>query len=138
MRVRFLRYLLAVGLIAGSLLLLVGCGGGGEQNGQAKGSTAEQTAQKVPSHTFKGTVTGVGPKPHIFTVKRSNGKDKTFKYKPDKVHVKLDGKEAGPDAIEKGKWVKINYLQYPKANIAHSVRISSKKSGASGGKTTGG
>ena len=150
MRIRFLRNLLAVGLIAGSLLLLlVGCGGGGEQNGQSKGSTAEQTTQKTPGkekteqaaaswHTFKGTVTGVLSDKNNFTVKRSNGKDKTFKYKPDKVQVKLDGKEAGPDAIEKGKWVKINYLQYPKANIAHSVRISSKKSGASGGKTTGG
>jgi hypothetical protein len=149
-RVRFLTYLLAVGLIAGSLLLLVGCGGGGEQNGQSKGSTAEQTAQKGPGtektnkqaaaswHEFKGTVTGVLPDKDNLTVKRNNGKAKTFKYNPDKVKVKLDGKDAGPDAIEKGQWVKINYMQYAKGNIAHSVRIRSGKSGASGGETTGG
>ena len=140
MHVRFLRNLLAVGLIAGSLLLLlVGCGGGGEQNGQAKGSTAEQTTtQKAPDkekwHAFKGTVTSVLPDKHNLTVKRNNGKAKTFKYRPDKVNVKLDGKQAGPDAIEKGQHVNIA----AKGNIAHSIRIRSEKSGASGGETTGG
>jgi hypothetical protein len=133
-----LTYLLAVGLIAGSLLLLVGCGGGGEQNGQSKGSTAEQTAQKAASHTFKGTVTGVGPQPHILTVKRNNGKAKIFKYKPVKVHVRLDGKQAGPEAIKKGQYVRVKYVHVAKVNIARSIKLRSEKSGASGGETTGG
>jgi hypothetical protein len=142
-RVRFLTYLLAVTLIAGSLLL-VGCGGEGQQNGQSKGSKGDKTTQKAPGkektnkpHTFKGTVTSVLPDKDNLTVKRKNGEAKTFKYKPDKVKVKLDGKEAGPDAIEKGQYVRLEYLQYPKVNIAHSIKLRSEKSGASGGETTG-
>ena len=143
MRVRFLTYLLAVTLIAGSLLL-VGCGGGEQQNGQSEGSKGDKTTQKASGkektnkpHTFKGTVTSVLPDKDNLTVKRKNGAAKTFKYKPDKDKVKLDGKEAGPDAIEKGQYVRLEYLQYPKVNIAHSIKLRSEKSGASGGETTG-
>jgi hypothetical protein len=146
-RVRLLRYLLAVGLIAGTLLLLVGCGGGGQQNGQSKSSKAEQTTQKASGkektntkqeahkwHAFKGTVTSVLPDKHNLTVKRNNGKAKTFTYEPDKVKVKQNGNKAGPDAIKKGQHVHIA----AQGNIAHSIRIRSEQSGASGGETTGG
>ena len=150
MRVRFLTYLLAVGLIAG-LLLLVGCGGGGQQNDQSKGSQGEQTAQNdqykgeentkqpAPSwYGFKGTVTSILPDKDNLTVKRKNGKAKTFIYKPDKVRVKLGGEKVGPDAIEKGQLVRVNYVgSAKKENIAHSIRIRSKKSGASSGETPG-
>jgi hypothetical protein len=155
-RVRYLRYLLAVGLIAGSLLLLVGCGGGGEQNSQNsqtsetsqyEGSKGEQTAQKQPARsfrTFKGAVTSFLPDKHNLTVKRKNGKAKTFTYKPDKVRIRQDGNKVGPDAIEKGQLVMVNYVRYAKGNnagkgnIAHSIRIRSKKSGTSSGETSGG
>jgi hypothetical protein len=152
-RVRFLTYLLAVCLTAGSLLL-VGCGGEelqGQQNDQSKGSQSEQTAQNAqykgeentkqagPSwYGFKGTVTSILPDKDSLTVKRKNGKSKTFTYKPDKLRVRLGGEKVGPDAIEKGQLVRVNYVgSAKKGNIAHSVRIRSKNSGASSGQTTG-
>ena len=153
MRVRFLTYLLAVGLIAGSLVL-VGCGGEGQQDsqnsqnsqhsqnsqnsqhGQYEGSKGEQKA--APNwKSFKGAVTSVLPDKDNLTVKRKNGTAKTFKYKPDRVRVKQDGKKVGPDAIEKGQLVRINYVQHEHVNVANSMRIRSKKSGASSGETTG-
>jgi len=147
-RVRVLLYLLAAGLLAGSLLL-VGCGTGGQQNGQSKGSKAGHTTQKAtgnektskqgaPSwHTFKGTVASALPDKNNLTVKPKNGEAKTFKYKPDKVEVELDGKKAEPEAINKGQHAKVKYLQYTKVNIAHSLKLHTKKSGNSGGETTG-
>jgi hypothetical protein len=152
-RVRFLTYLLAVGLIAGSLVL-VGCGGEGQQDSQNsqnsqhsqnsensqhsqyEGSKGEQKA--APNwKSFKGSVTSVLPDKDNLTVKRKNGTAKTFKYKPDRVRVKQDGKKVGPDAIEKGQLVRINYVQHEHVNVANSMRIRSKKSGASSGETTG-
>ena len=150
MRVRFLTYLLAVGLIAGSLLL-VGCGGEGQQNDQSEGSQGEQMAQNdqykgeentkqaAPSwYGFKGTVTSILPDKDSLTVKRKNGKAKTFTYKPDKLRVKLGGEKVELDAIEKGQLVTINHVRTAKKeNIAHSIRIRSKKNGASSGQTSG-
>ncbi|HEU4493235.1 MAG TPA: hypothetical protein VFR69_03550, partial [Rubrobacteraceae bacterium] len=147
MRERFSRYLLAVGLVAGSLLL-VGCGGGGEQgqqNDQSEGSQGEQTAQNdqyeeatgkedatqaAPSWgLFKGSVTSILPDRDNLTVKRKNGTAKTFTYKPDRVRVKLGGEKVELDAIEKGQLVTINHVRTAtKENIAHSIRIRSKKS----------
>ena len=103
MRVRFLTYLLAVGLIAGSIVL-VGCGGEGQQisqegqqnsqespqNTQYEGSKAN-TNQAGPNwKSFKGAVTSVLPDKDNLTIKRKNGTAKTFKYKPDRVRVKQD------------------------------------------------
>ena len=117
MRVRFLRYLLAVGLIAGSLVLAA-CEGGDEQNSQNsqtsqtsqyEGSRGEQTTQKQAARSLgslKGAVTSVLPDKGHLTVKRKNGNSKTFTYKPDKVRVKQDGKKVRPEAIEKGQLVR--------------------------------
>jgi hypothetical protein len=158
-RVRFLRYLLAVGLIAGSLVL-VGCGGEGQQNSQnsqdsqnsknSKGSHNSQTSQNsqyegskgeqkaAPNwKSFKGAVTSVLPDEDNFTVKRKNGTSKTFKYKPDRVRVKQDAKKVGPDAIEKGQLIRLNYVQHKNVNVANSIRMRSKTSGASSGEATG-
>lgn len=150
MRVRFfLTLLLAVGLIAGALVL-VGCGGEGQQNSQNsqtnqtsqyEGSTGAQTAQKQAArswYVFKGAVTSILPDKDNLTVKRKNGKSRTFTYKPDKVRVRQGGEKTGPEAIEKGQLVTINYVRYKKENIAHSTRIRSKKSGPPGGETSGG
>ena len=151
MRVRFLAYLLAVGLIAGLLLLLAGCGGGGKHNnGQSKGSKAEQTKQKglgkektnkqaAPKwDTFKGTVASVQPDKDTLVVKRKNGEAITLKYKPDKVQVELDDEEAGPEAIKEGQRVtEVRYLKFAKVNIARSITLHSEKSGKSGSETTG-
>jgi hypothetical protein len=158
-RLRFLTYLLAMGLIAGSLVL-VGCGGESQQNSQNsqnskdshnshnsqdsqtsqnsqyEGSKGEQKA--APNwKSFRGAVTSVLPDEDSFTVKRNNGTTKTFKYKPDRVRVKQDGKKVGPDAIEKGQLVRVNYVQHEHVNVANSMRIRSKMSGASSGETTG-
>ena len=151
-RVRFLRYLLAVGLIAGSLVL-VGCGGESQQssqnsqnsqnsqdnhnsqtsqNSQYEGSKGEQKA--APNwKSFKGAVTSVLPDKDNLTVKRKNGTAKTFKYKPDRVRVKQDAKKVGPDAIEKGQLIRLNYVQHKHVNVANSIRIRAKTSGASSG-----
>ena len=147
MRVRYLTYLLlAMGVIAGSLVL-VGCGGESQQssqnsqdshnsqtsqNSQYEGSKGEQKA--APNwKTFRGTVTSVLPDEDSFTVERNNGTTKTFKYKPDRVRVKQDGKKVGPDAIEKGQLIRLTYVQHKHVNVANSIRIRAKTSGASSG-----
>ena len=155
MRVRFLTYLLAMGVIAGSLVL-VGCGAEGQQNSQNsqdsqnsedsdnshdsqtsqnsqyEGSKGEQKA--APNwKSFRGTVTSVLPDEDSFTVERNNGTTKTFKYKPDRVRVKQDGKKVGPDAIEKGQLIRLTYVQHKHVNVANSIRIRAKTSGASSG-----
>jgi hypothetical protein len=154
-RLRFLTYLLAMGLIAGSLVL-VGCGGESQQNSQnsqnskdsqnrqnSQNSENSQTSQYEGSKgeqkaapnwkSFRGAVTSVLPDEDSFTVKRNNGTTKTFKYKPDRVRVKQDGKKVGPDAIEKGQLIRLNYVQHKNVNVANSIRIRSKTSGASSG-----
>jgi hypothetical protein len=141
-----------MGVIAGSLVL-VGCGGESQQssqnsqdsqnskdskdsqtsqNSQYEGSKGEQKA--APNwKSFRGTVTSVLPDEDSFTVERNNGTTKTFKYKPDRVRVKQDGKKVRPDAIEKGQLIRLNYVQHKHVNVANSIRIRSKTSGASSG-----
>jgi hypothetical protein len=51
---------------------------------------------------FKGAVTSILPDKDNLTVKRKNGKSRTFTYKPDKVRVRQGGEKTGPEAIEKG------------------------------------
>ena len=158
MRVRFLTYLLAMGVIAGSLVL-VGCGGESQQNSQnsqdsqnskdgqnsrsSKDSQTSQTTQYEATKgeqkaapnwkTFRGTVTSVLPDEDSFTVKRNNGTTKTFKYKPDRVRVKQDGKKVGPDAIEKEQLIRLTYVHHKHVNVANAIRIRAKTSGASSG-----
>ena len=152
MRVRFLTYLLAMGVIAGSLVL-VGCGGESQQSSQnsqnsqnSKDSHNSQTSQNsqyegtkgeqkaAPNwKSFRGAVTSVLPDEDSFTVERNNGTSKTFKYKPDRVRVKQDGKKVGPDAIEKGQLIRLNYVHHKHVNVANSIRIRAKTSGASNG-----
>jgi hypothetical protein len=144
-----------MGVIAGSLVL-VGCGAEGQQNSQdsqdsqnskdSRSSQDSQTSQNsqyegskgeqkaAPNwKSFRGTVTSVLPDEDSFTVERNNGTTKTFKYKPDRVRVKQDGKKVGPDAIEKGQLIRLNYVQHKNVNVANSIRIRSKTSGASSG-----
>ena len=78
-------------------------------------------------------MTSVLPDEDSFTVERNNGTTKTFKYKPDRVRVKQDGKKVGPDAIEKGQLIRLTYVQHKHVNVANSIRIRSKTSGASSG-----
>ena len=147
MRVRFLTYLLAVGLIAVSLVLF-GCGGEGQQNSQdSQDSQDSQNSQNEGSkgkqesgphwNIFKGAVTSVKLDEDNFTVKRNNGTTKTFIYKPDRVRVKQDAKKVGPDAIEEGQLVRVTFVHHEHLNVANSIRIRSKTSGASSGETTG-
>ena len=144
-----------MGVIAGSLVL-VGCGGETQQNSQnsqdsqnskdSRSSQDSQTSQNsqyeatkgeqkaAPNwKSFRGAVTSVLPDEDSFTVKRNNGTTKTFKYKPDRVRVKQDGKKVRPDAIEKGQLIRLNYVQHKHVNVANSIRIRSKTSGASSG-----
>src|SRR5215208_739136 len=124
-----------MGVIAGSLVL-VGCGGESQQNSQNsqdsqnsqyEGSKGEQKA--APNwKLFRGTVTSVLPDEDSFTVERNNGTTKTFKYKPDRVRVKQDGKKVRPDAIEKGQLIRLNYVKHKHVNVANSIRIRAKTS----------
>lgn len=150
MRVRVLAYLLAVGLIAGLLLPLAGCGGGGQQNSQSNGSKAEQAKHKGPSKEkpnkqaapsrptlHGGTVARVLPDKDKVTVKPKSGAAMTFRYKPDKVKVELDGKKAEPDAIREGQSVTVRYLKFAKVNIARSIKLHSKSGKSGGGSSQG-
>ena len=150
MRVRVLAYLLAVGLIAGLLLPLAGCGGGGQQNSQSNGSKAEQAKHKgaskekpnkqaAPSRPtlHGGTVARVLPDKDKVTVKPKSGAAMTFRYKPDKVKVELDGKKAEPDAIREGQSVTVRYLKFAKVSIAHSIKLHSESGNSGSGSSQG-
>jgi hypothetical protein len=78
---------------------------------------------------------------HALIVKPDNGERQLFTYKPDEVEVTLDGKEAGPDAIDEGQRVSIEYKKVTtkkdrEVNAAKSIELESK-SGSAGDESTG-
>jgi hypothetical protein len=129
---------LAVGLV------VTGCGGGGnQQDNQSQGSKAEQPKKEGASKTesVEGIVSRSVPDKRTVFVKPDNGERQPFTYKPDEVEVTLDGKEAGPDAIDKGQRVSIEYKKVTtkkdrEVNVAKSMKLESKK-GSPGDESTG-
>jgi cytoskeletal protein RodZ len=136
-RARVLISLIAVGLAVS--LVVAGCGGGGnQQDNQSQGSKAEQPKKEGASNreSVEGVVSRSVPDKRTVIVKPDDGERQPFTYKPDKVKLTLDGKEAGPDAIDKGQRATIKYKKVTtkkdrEVNVAKSIELESKK-GSSG------
>jgi hypothetical protein len=139
-RMRALVSLLAVGLAVG--LVVTGCGGADNSQDQSQGSQAEQSKQertggeKAKKKAEKlewvaGIVLKSASDKHAVIVKPDNGERQVFTYKPDKVEVTLDGKEAGLDAIDERQRVSIGYEKVTtnkdrEVNVAQSINLESK------------
>ena len=142
MRVGVLVSLIAVGLAVG--LVVTGCGGGGDQqDNQSQGSKAEQPKKEGATklESVEGVVVRAVPDKRTVFVKPDNGERQSFTYKPDKVEVTLDGKEAGPDAIDEGQRAEIGYKKVTtkkdrEVNVAKSIKLESKN-GSPGDESTG-
>jgi hypothetical protein len=153
---KFVVSLVAIALV-GSVLFVVllelfVVGSGGDTQDQARGSGAEQSKQeraggeKAKKRAEKlewvaGIVLKAASDKHALVVKPDDGERQTFTYKPDKVEVTLDGKEAGPDAIDKGQRVSIGYKKVTtkkdrEVNVAKSIKLESKN-GSTGDESTG-
>ena len=141
MRVRALVSLIAVGLAVG--LVVTGCGGGGDQqDNQSQDSKAEQPKKERATklESVEGIVVRSVPDKRTVFVKPENGEPQPFTYKPDEVEVTLDGKEAGPDAIDKGQRVSIGYKKVTtnkdrEVNVARTIELQSKN-GSPGAEST--
>ena len=141
-RARVLISLIAVGLAVS--LVVAGCGGGGnQQDNQSQGSKAEQPKKEGATklESVEGVVVRSVPDKRTVFVKADNGEPQSFTYKTDKVEVTLDGKEAEPDAIDKGQRAEIGYKKVTtkkdrEVNMARSIELQSKN-GNSGAETTG-
>ena len=134
------------------LLELFITGGGSNQQDRSQGSKAEQSKQERTAgekakeedeelESVAGIVLKAASDKHALIVKPDNGERQPFTYKPDEVEVTLDGKEAGPDAIEKGQRVSIGYKKVTtkkdrEVNAAKSIELESKK-GSPGDESTG-
>jgi hypothetical protein len=140
-RVRALVSLIAVGLAVG--LVVTGCGGGGnQQDNQSQDSKAEQPKKERATklESVEGIVVKSIPDKRTVFVKPENGERQPFTYKPDEVKVTLDGKEAGPDAIDKGQRVSIGYKKVTtkkdrEVNVARTIELQSKN-GSPGDEST--
>jgi hypothetical protein len=140
-RVRALVSLIAVGLAVG--LVVTGCGGGGnQQDNQSQDSKAEQPKKERATklESVEGIVVKSIPDKRTVFVKPDNGERQPFTYKPDEVKVTLDGKEAGPDAIDKGQRVSIGYKKVTtnkdrEVNVARTIELQSKN-GSPGAEST--
>jgi hypothetical protein len=127
-QMRVLVLLIAVGLV------VTGCGGGGnQQDNQSQGSKAEQPKKEGATklESMEGNVVRSVPDKRTVFVKPDNGERQLFTYKPDKVKVTLDGKEAGPDAIDKGQRAEIGYKKVTtkkdrEVNVAKSIELQAK------------
>jgi hypothetical protein len=91
--------------------------------------------------SVKGIVLRSFPDKRTIFVKPKDGERQAFTFKSDKVEVTLDGKEAGPDAIDKGQRVSIGYEKVTtkkdrEVNVAKSIKLQSKK-GSPGDQSTG-
>jgi hypothetical protein len=134
--------LIAVGLAVG--LVVTGCGSGGnQQDNQSQGSKAEQPKKEGATklESVEGIVLRAASDKRTIFVKPDNGERQPFTYKPDKVKVTLDGKEAGPDAIDEGQRVSIEYKKVTtkkdrEVNVAKSIKLESKN-GSPEDKSTG-
>ena len=141
-RVRVLVSAISVGLAVS--LVVTGCGGGGDQqDNQSQGSKAEQPKKEGATklESVEGVVVRAVPDKRTFFVKPDNGERQSFTYKPDKVEVTLDGKEAGPDTIDEGQRAEIGYKKVTtkkdrEVNVAKSINLESK-SGSAGDESTG-
>jgi hypothetical protein len=140
-RVRALVSLIAVGLALG--LVVTGCGGGGnQQDNQSQDSKAEQPKKERATklESVEGIVVKSIPDKRTVFVKPDNGERQPFTYKPDEVKVTLGGKEAGPDAIDKGQRVSIGYKKVTtnkdrEVNVARTIELQSKN-GSPGAEST--
>jgi hypothetical protein len=140
-RVRALVSLIAVGLAVG--LVVTGCGGGGnQQDNQSQDSKAEQPKKERATklESVEGIVVKSIPDKRTVFVKPDNGERQPFTYKPDEVKVTFDGKEAGPDAIDKGQRVSIGYKKVTtkkdrEVNVARTIELQSKN-GSPGDEST--
>jgi hypothetical protein len=158
---KFFVSLVAIALV-GSIIFAVGLqllfgSGGDNQQDQPQGSKAEQSkveqskekktgGEKAKKREEKlewvaGIVLKAGTDKHAFFVNPDNGERQLFTYKPDEVEVTLDGKEAGPDAIDEGQRVSIGYKKVTTKkdrewNVAKSIKLESKN-GSPGDESTG-
>jgi hypothetical protein len=154
---RFAVSLIAIALV-GSVVFVVLLelsvgGGGGDAQDQSQGSKAEESKQErtggektkkegaTKMESVEGIVVRSVPDKRTVFVKPDNGERQPFTYKPDEVKVTLDGKEAGPDAIDEGQRVSIEYKKVTtkkdrEVNVAQSIKLESK-SGSPGDESTG-
>jgi preprotein translocase subunit SecF len=143
---KFVVSLVAIALVGTVLFVVVLelfiSGGADNSQDQSKGSQAEQSKQertdgeKAKKEAEKlewvaGIVLKSASDKHAVIVKPDNGERQLFTYKPDKVEVTLDGKEAGLDAIDEGQRVSIGYETVTtnkdrEVNVAQSINLESK------------
>jgi hypothetical protein len=126
-------------------------GDAGNPQDQSQGAKAGQSKQertggeKVKKEgenleSAAGIVVSSAPDKRTVFVKPDNGERQPFTYKPDEVEVTLDGKEAGPDAIDKGQRVSIGYKKVTtnkdrEVNVARTIELQSKN-GSPGDEST--
>jgi hypothetical protein len=148
---KFFVSLVAIALV-GSIIFAVGLqllfgSGGDNQQDQPQGSKAEQSkaeqskekktgGEKAKKREEKlewvaGIVLKAASDKHAFFVKPDNGERQLFTYKPDEVEVTLDGKEAGPDAIDEGQKISIGYKKVMSNkdrewNVAKTIMLASR------------
>jgi hypothetical protein len=118
------------------LLELFLSGGGGEQQERTQKEKAPKEIEYVT-----GIVSEVDTDEQTVSITLNNGKRRSFTYSPDKVKVTQDGKEVGPDAIDKGQRVRIKYLRGTKEGrkekFTPSIKIQSGSGAKNGGEGTG-
>lgn len=118
------------------LLELFLSGGGGEQQERTQ---KEKAPKKIEYVT--GIVSEVDTDEQTVSITLNNGKRRSFTYSPDNVKVTQDGKEVGPDAIDKGQTVRIKYLKGTKEGrkeiFTPSIKIQSGPGTKNGGEGTG-
>jgi cytoskeletal protein RodZ len=136
---KFVVSLVAIALVGSVIFvvlleLFVGGGAGTQQDNQSQGSKAEQPKKEGASNreSVEGVVSRSVPDKRTVIVKPDDGERQPFTYKPDKVKLTLDGKEAGPDAIDKGQRATIKYKKVTtkkdrEVNVAKSIELESKK-----------
>jgi hypothetical protein len=152
---KFVVALVAIALVGSVifvvLLELFISGGGGDPQDQSQGAKAGQSKQERTGgekakkegenlESAAGIVLKAAPDKHALIVKPDNGERQPFTYKPDEVKVTFDGKEAGPDAIDKGQRVSIGYKKVTtnkdrEVNVARTIELQSKN-GSPGAEST--
>jgi hypothetical protein len=134
------------------LLELFVSGSAGNSQDQPQGSKAEESKQERTGgekakkeaeklESVAGVVLKAPSDKRALFVRPDNGERQLFTYKPDKVKVTLDGKEAEPDAIDEGQRARIGYKKVTtkkdrEVNVAKSIELQSK-SGNAGDESTG-
>jgi hypothetical protein len=140
---KFVVSLVAIALVGSVIFvvlleLFVSGGGGNPQDNQSQGSKAEQPKKEgkkegaTKLESVEGVVVRSVPDKRTLFVKPDDGELQPFTYKTDEVEVTLDGKEAGPDAIDKGQRATIGYKKITtkkdrEVNAARTIKLESKK-----------